>query len=84
MGTLEEGKRANLIIISPDRLHVAPSTNPAANVVFSHEPGDVELTMVNGEILYRDGQFMRFDLPQVLALAREERAKLLQRAGLAS
>jgi cytosine/adenosine deaminase-related metal-dependent hydrolase len=84
MGTLEEGKRANLIIVSPDRLHVAPSTNLMTNLVFSHEPADVELTMVNGEILYRDGQFLRFDLPQVLALAREERTKILRRAALMS
>lgn len=82
MGTLEEGKRANLIIISPDRLHVTPSVEPATNLVYTYEPADVELTMVNGEILYRDGKFLRFDLPQVIALAREERVKLLRRAGL--
>ena len=84
MGTLEEGKRANLIIVNPDKLHVTPSNNPAANVVFAHEPGDVELTMVNGEILFRDGACTRLDLAQVRELARTERAKLLQRAGLTS
>lgn len=84
MGTLAEGKRANLIIVNQDRVHVAPSNNHAANLVFSHEPADVELTMVNGEILYRDGVFLRFDQSQLLELAREERAKLLQRAGLTS
>ncbi len=84
MGTLAEGKRANLIIVSPDKLHVTPSGNGAANLVFAHEPGDVELTMVNGEILYRNGECTRLDLAQVRALARAERAKLLQRAGLTS
>ena len=84
MGTLAEGKRANLIIVNPDKLHVVPSTQTAANLVFAHEPGDVELTMVNGEILYRDGACTRLDLAQVRALARAERAKLLRRAGLAS
>jgi 5-methylthioadenosine/S-adenosylhomocysteine deaminase len=83
MGTLAEGKRANLIIVNPDKLHVVPSTQAAANLVFAHEPGDVELTMVNGEILYRDGACTRLDLAQVRALARAERAKLLRRAGLA-
>ncbi|TAN38182.1 MAG: N-ethylammeline chlorohydrolase [Verrucomicrobia bacterium] len=82
MGTLAVGKRANLIIVNQNKLHVAPATDPATNLVFSHEPADVELTMVNGEILYRNGEFTMLDEEQILATAREQRAKLMQRAGL--
>ena len=84
MGTLEVGKRANLIIINQNKLHIAPSADPAANLVFAHEPSDVDLTMVNGEILYRNGEFTTLDEEQILATACEQRAKLMQRAGLVS
>ena len=82
MGTLAVGKRANLILVNPNRLDVAPSTDPAANLVYAHEPADVELTMVNGEILYRNGAFTKLDEEQILAMAHQQRAKLMQRAGL--
>jgi 5-methylthioadenosine/S-adenosylhomocysteine deaminase len=82
MGTLAVGKRANLIIVNQNKLHVAPSPDPATNLVFAHEPADVDLTMVNGEILYRNGEFTTLDEEQILATARTQRAKLMQRAGL--
>jgi len=83
MGTLAAGRRANLVLLNPRRLSVAPGADPAANVVYAHEPADVEVTMVNGEILYRNGRFTRVDEAAIIADARKQRQKLLRRAGLA-
>lgn len=82
MGTLEVGKRANLILVSRDSLHVVPSDDPATNLVYSNLGSDVRLTMVNGEILYRDGELLTIDEEKLKAEAREERIKLEKRAGL--
>lgn len=82
MGTLEEGKRANLILVDQDNVHVVPSENTAANLVYSAEAGDVVMTMVNGEILYEDGHLTRIDEEKVRAEAVRQRKKVFRRAGL--
>jgi len=55
MGTIEEGKRANLILVSQDSVHVLPSNDMAGNLVYANEASDVVMTIVNGQILYEDG-----------------------------
>ena len=82
MGTLKEGKRANLILVRPDSLHVMPSRDPAANMVYAHLSSDVELTMVNGRILYEDGGFTTIDEEQLRFDAVEQRARLEARAAI--
>ncbi len=80
MGTLEKGKRANLIFLSPDRFHVISSKDPATNVVYSHEASDVMLTMVDGEILYEDGRLTTIDEAALRKTVVEQRQKLEERA----
>jgi 5-methylthioadenosine/S-adenosylhomocysteine deaminase len=83
MGTLEIGKRANLILLDPDSFHVIPSTDDAANVVYAHAASDVVMTMVNGRILYEDGALTCLDEDALRATVREQRGLLMERAGLA-
>lgn len=83
MGTLEVGKRANLILVDQDSFHVLPSTDAAANVVYGNISSDVELTMVNGEILYEAGAFTTIDADRLRHEVRAQRRKLQQRAGIA-
>jgi len=83
MGSLEVGKRANLILLDPDSFHVLPSSDDAANVVYGHISSDVMMTMVNGEILYEDGQFTTLDAEALRAEVRQQRRNLMKRAGLA-
>ena len=82
MGRLSPGRRANLIIIDQDNVHVLPSEDPAANLLYAHAASDVRLTMVNGRVLYEDGQFLTIDEDRLRRDARRERTALLQRAGL--
>ncbi len=55
--TLEEGKLADLIMIDLSRPSMQPINNIINNLVYSGGKDCVKLTMVNGKILYRDGQF---------------------------
>ena len=80
IGTLEEGKRANLILVRQDTVHVEPSRDPATNLVYGNAAADVRLTMVNGKILYQDGKLLTIDEDELIATVREERRKLEQRA----
>ena len=83
MGTLEEGKRANLILVSQDSMHVLPSTDVAGNLVYANDAGDVLMTLVNGKILYEDGKLTTIDEDKLKDEVRRQRKKLFERAGLA-
>ncbi len=82
MGTLEEGKRANLILVELDNLHVLPSPDPAAAVVYGAGPDAVALTMVDGRVLYENGTLTTLDEAALKAEVAVERRKLFARAGL--
>ena len=81
MGSLEAGKRASLVIIDPNSVHVAPSTDAAANMVYAHAASDVVLTMVNGKILYEEGRLTTIDEEWLVKESRRQQKALLSRAG---
>ena len=82
MGTLEVGTRANRVLIDRTALTATPPSDPATDLVYAHSAADVRLTMVNGEILYRDGRLTTIDEDALREEARRERARLVERAGL--
>lgn len=82
MGTLEVGKRANMILVDQSSVHTIPSTDPATNIVYSNNASDVSMTIVNGKILYEDGHLTTIDEEKLRADVRRHSQKLMKRAGL--
>ena len=82
IGSLEVGKRADLIIVERDRAHLAPDTDPWSTLVYAARGTDVRLTMVDGEILVRDFSLTGIDNAEVAADARHAAAELAGRAGI--
>jgi cytosine/adenosine deaminase-related metal-dependent hydrolase len=82
IGTIEVGKRADLILIDSSATHLATATDPYSAIVYAARPDDVVLTMVDGEILVRNGQAAHLDPAEVAATARDEARRLAARAGL--
>lgn len=83
MGTLDPGKRANIILVNQDNFSTLPSTDAATNIVYSNSAADVVMTIVDGRILYEDGRITTIDEDRLRHDVRRERKKLLERAGLA-
>ena len=54
---IAQGKLADLIIIDLNCPNMHPINNLAANLVYSGSKENVRLTMVNGKILYENGEF---------------------------
>lgn len=54
---LAEGKNADLIVIDLHQPNMHPLNNIEKNVVYSGSKQNVKLTMVNGKILYENGEF---------------------------
>ena len=82
LGSIEPGKRADLILVERDRPHLAPDADPWSTLAYAARGSDVRLTMVNGEILVRDFALERLDRAAVLADARRAAAELASRAGI--
>ena len=70
-GSLAVGKRADLIVVSADSPNLGVLTDPARLLVTAASPRDVELVIVDGQILKRDGVVTALDdVPAVTRAAR--------------
>jgi 5-methylthioadenosine/S-adenosylhomocysteine deaminase len=82
LGSIETGKRADLILIDASRPHLHPGPDPYSTIVYAARPDDVRLTMVDGERLVDEFAPTRFEAAEVVAAARDEARALAARAGL--
>ena len=57
IGSVEEGKKADLIVFNPHQLTSFPSHDPLASLVYSSTIQNIETTIVNGRIAYHQGKF---------------------------
>lgn len=55
VGKIEEGFFADIILVNVKGIHNVPHNNLVANLVYSAMPSDVYFTMVNGKVLYENG-----------------------------
>jgi cytosine/adenosine deaminase-related metal-dependent hydrolase len=81
IGSLEVGRRADLVILNPDDLHsmAAESVDLHTRIVFGSDRTNVESVYVDGRAIYDRGAFPGFDLDEVRSRAREELKLLLKR-----
>ena len=82
LGSVEIGKRADLILVERDRLHVAPDADPWSTIAYASRGSDVRLTMVDGKIVTERGRLIHTDLAELTVTARVAAAELTARAGI--
>jgi 5-methylthioadenosine/S-adenosylhomocysteine deaminase len=82
IGSLETGKRADVIVVKLDQLHSSPRRDVVSTLVYSAQPADVTTTIVDGRILMRNFQLLTLDETSVVEEANREGSALAQRAGL--
>ena len=62
IGSIEVGKRADLVVFDFQRPHLTPQVNPLGNLVHTSHGRDVAMVLVDGEILVEDGRPTRVDM----------------------
>ena len=82
IGSVEVGKRADLILVERDRAHLAPDVDPWSTLAYAARGTDVRLTMVDGRVLMRDFRLTSADAVEITAAARAAAAELAVRAGI--
>ena len=76
IGSLEAGKRADLITVRLDRPNAVPLYDAISQMVYALKGGDVRDVMVNGKPVVRDGKILTLNEQQILQKAAEYRAKV--------
>jgi cytosine/adenosine deaminase-related metal-dependent hydrolase len=80
VGTLERGKRADLVLVNLDRLTdgLGPSELPVSELLFQRgRDRHIDAVLIDGEVVFADGKPTGFDSAAVVAELRERFAKPL-------
>lgn len=82
IGSLEPGKRADLVVYSTEHPEWRPLLHPVQNLVLNASDRSIESVWVDGREVVRDGRVLTIDLPARLAAADAAAERLLGRIGL--
>src|SRR5581483_2674277 len=80
-GSLEAGKRADLITVSLSSARQTPVYDPVSHLVYTTRGGDVRTTIVNGKVLMRDRRVLTLDRSAVIQDATTLAAKVREAVG---
>ncbi len=80
IGSLEVGKRADVIVVDRDRPHLAPGPDPYSTLAYAARGSDVRTTIVDGEVLVDDFTPLRVDRREIAVAARTAAQQLAARA----
>jgi 5-methylthioadenosine/S-adenosylhomocysteine deaminase len=76
IGTIEVGKRADLILLDLNHLHATPARDLISTIVYSAGHSDVETVLIDGQVVMRQRQLTTLNEDQVIARANEQSAWL--------
>jgi 5-methylthioadenosine/S-adenosylhomocysteine deaminase len=76
IGSLEKGKRADIVSVRLDAPHAAPMYNVYSQLVYALKSSDVADVMVNGRPIVRDRKMLTLDQSTVMAKAAEYQARV--------
>lgn len=71
-GTLETGKKADVIIVETKKPHLTPMYNPYSHLVYAARGSDVSHSIINGQLVMENRILLTLDLDQILTLARNK------------
>src|SRR5205823_4919188 len=81
IGSLEAGKRADLIVVSIGSARQTPMYDPVSHLVYVTHGDDVQTTIVNGKVLMRDRQVLTLNRAAVIADANRIARKVRDAVG---
>ena len=71
-GSLETGKKADVIVIDTNKPHLTPMYNPFSHLVYAARGQDVSHTIINGRLVMENRQLLTLDLEEIMARAMEK------------
>ncbi|MGA3108204.1 MAG: amidohydrolase [Candidatus Bathyarchaeia archaeon] len=80
IGSIEPGKKADLVIVNMQKPHLTPTFNPVSHLVYAAEGSDVETTIIDGKIIMENRIVKTLNEEKIIRDANEHASKLLERA----
>jgi cytosine/adenosine deaminase-related metal-dependent hydrolase len=69
IGSLEVGKKADLLVVDTQRVHIVPAVRIVSAWIHNGQPADIESVMVDGKFVMRDRKILTVDEPRIIAEA---------------
>ena len=82
IGSLEEGKRADLSIVRLDSLHATPVKDVVSALVYSAEAEDVDTVLIDGELVMRERKLLTIDERDTIESAQIQAENLISATDL--
>lgn len=82
IGSLEKGKKADLILISLDEPNAVPMYDVYAQIAYSLKGSDVETVIIGGRVVMRNHKLLTVDEPAAIAKAREYKKTVAASLGM--
>jgi 5-methylthioadenosine/S-adenosylhomocysteine deaminase len=71
-GSLEKGKKADIIIVDIKKPHLTPMYNPYSHLVYAARGNDVSHSIINGRLVMEDRKLLNLDLHEIMERAKEK------------
>src|ERR1700688_2690203 len=82
IGSLEKGKKADLIVISLDEPNAVPMYDIYAQLAYANKASDIETVMIGGLVVMKDHKLLTVDEEAAIAKAREYGKKVAASLGM--
>lgn len=77
VGSLERGKKADVIVVDTRKPHLTPMYNPYSHLVYAARGSDVSHSIVNGVLIMEERKLLSLDLEAVMSDASEKARTVL-------
>lgn len=78
IGSIEIGKRADLVLLNLDRLQTTPHPDPISTIVYAASPDNVETVIIDGRVVMQDRDLITMDEQLVIREADAQSKRLNQ------
>jgi len=80
IGTIEVGKKADLVLLDMNTPHLTPFRHPMSHLVYAANGSDIDTVICNGEILMQDKELKVLNEAEVIKLAGDAAEELLSKS----
>ncbi|MBW1701408.1 MAG: amidohydrolase [Deltaproteobacteria bacterium] len=71
-GSIEVGKKADIIIVDTNKPHLTPMYNPYSHIVYAARGNDVSHSIINGQLVMEDRKLLIVDVDEIMSRARNK------------
>jgi len=82
VGSIEAGKKADMIVINMDKPHLTPAPDPVSTIVYAAHGTDVETVMIDGKMIMKHRDVLTLDEEKIIQEARSRFPEVVKRGGL--